>query len=362
MKVIPVTDIVGDGAQDDSASVQPNQSYLVKQMQYEIAKQLTPMIAELATGRGPKGHTLEDGQPGWLLKPPSKWRKDNQVFDYHHIGSLRFENARFDPEHSNIQYGPKRVAANVAVNVDEKTKLIKAGTDISVSYEESVDLTNSFSTAISQGMTLDISSKVSSETTVSGTYAGVSAEEKVSAEFGVDVSKSKEEEQEKSEEGTESEKLSIEFDAKAGNNYLVTISKEHETTYQDFVIDGVMDFDIRIDYNLWVYVKKVDAFVPRHHTKTVEVQGIAGFEQYVHGYDTNYPELKGYWKRALERSRAGIEWTLDPKHRVLSVRGTNQASLENNATYNVEPLGNMIPDDYKHIPIIDAEGLDGIPS
>ena len=52
---------------------------------------------------------------------------------------------------------------------------------------------------------------VSSETTVSGSYAGVSAEEKVTAEFGVE--KSTEESREQSEEGTKDESLGIAFTA-----------------------------------------------------------------------------------------------------------------------------------------------------
>ena len=72
----------------------------------------------------------------------------------------------------------------------------------------------------------------------------MSAEQKVTAEFGIETTS--EESQEKSQEGTKSESVNIEFDAAPGQYYLVTITKEHAVSYQPFTIDGIMDYDIEI--------------------------------------------------------------------------------------------------------------------
>ena len=335
----------------------PNQSYLVKQMQTTIAACLADTINQLSDGAPSVAGAW--GRAHDIVHTPSGWRISDQVFHYRGTISgqpntgayVKFSNARWDPESSDINYGQKKVAQNVNVTNDAKTKLIKNDSDavVSVSYTESEELTNAFSTSVTHGLTLDMT--VSSETTVSGEYAGVSAEEKVTAEFGVE--KSDEESREESEEGTQAEELSIEFDAAPGEYYLVTLTKEHEVTYQDFRIDGIMDFDWEIAWG------SVAGGRLRSHrpSGTVHLQGVAGFNQFVHGYDTNYPSMQGFYNSTYSRTKNGINCIIDPGHRRIQVAGTNQASLESNADYQVESLGHDVPDHLAHLPVEDANDV-----
>ena len=331
--------------------ITPNQSYLVKQMQTELAACFAAIIAEVS-GSAPYVATAWK-HPAQVLAGTGGWRKDKQAFRFWggRGAVVTFSNARWDPNESAVHYGPKRLAQNVEVNEDAKTKIIKAGVDTHVSYEESVDITNSFSASVTQGMTMDMS--LTSETTVSGEYAGVSAEEKVTASFG--VSTSKEESKEKSEEGTSSESLSIEFDAEAGNNYLVSISKEHKTTYQDFDIAGVMDFDIEVQFGRNGHARLHSCYP----NEAVKVVGFDGLVQYLHGYDTAHPEMTGFLDKCYGRTTNAIRALLQSSLRTLSVKGTNQASLESNADYGVEKLGDTIPSALAHLPVVDAGDLDG---
>ena len=92
----------------------------------------------------------------------------------------------------------------------------------------------------------------------------------------------------------------------------------------------------------------------------VKVQGIEGFRQFVYGFDTDYPAMVGYYPdRAYSRIKNGVNCILDPARRRVQVSGTNQASLESNADYRVESLGNSLPPDLEHLPVEDANDLDG---
>ena len=333
-------------------TITPNQSYLAKQMQTKLAACFAAIIAEVS-GSAPYVAAAWN-KPSQVLSGTAGWRKDNQQFRFWgHGATVTFSNARWDPNECKIIRGPKRLAENVELNVDEKDKIISAGTDLHVAYEESVGLTNSFSSSVTKGMTLDMTASLTSETTVSGSYLGVSAEEKVTASFGVESGQSEEESKDKAEEGTKSTSVAIDFDAESGNNYLVSISKEHKTTYQDYDIDGVMDFDIEIGFGQNRHARLCSCF-PKGAVKVV---GFDGLIQYLHGYDTDHPEMADFLDKCYGRTTNAISTLLQPQLRTLVVKGTNEEGLESNADYGVEKLGGSIPKSLAHLPVKNAEDL-----
>ena len=293
--------------------------------------------------------------PHTVVSNPTAWRVTDQSVHLYptrdHVSwtKIRFTNARWDPTASTVVYGEKKVAQDVNINSSGKTKLIRNDSEsiIVVKYAESESVTNSFSSSITHGLTLDMS--VSSETTVSGSYAGVSAEEKVTAEFGVETTS--EESQAESEEGTTEESVEIEFEAEPGKYYLVTITKEHKTTYQPFTIDGIMDYDIEI-ITPGNEDGRLGKYYPGKHVTTTG--GVAGFLQFVYGYDTNYPAMVGFWDASYRRTKNGIGCVADPNRRRIQVTGVNQESLESNVDFHVEGLGGTVPDHLKDLPVLDA--------
>ena len=193
----------------------------------------------------------------------------------------------------------------------------------------------SFSTTVTHGITLDMTT--SSETEVGGEYAGVSAKQTLTLEFGIETTD--EETREESQEGTSEAAIDIEFDAEPRQYYLVTVTKEHATSYQPFSIDGVMDFDITIQMP-----GNDGGRLGKHFPgKRVQVQGLQGYEQFVRGFDTNYPKMQGFYGAAQSRTKNCIAYVLNPDNRRVQVSGTNQASLESNADYHVEGLGHRHP-------------------
>ena len=294
---------------------------------------------------------------------PTGWRVDSQKFYLRRavetgnpIAWIEFTDARWDPEHSRLDYGEKRIAENVEEHDDAKTKIIRNDTDgeVHVAYDEAAELKNSFSSNVTKGVTLDMSAEVASEQKVSGSYAGVTAEVSLSEKFGVDRSTSKETSTEKAEEGTHSEAIAIDFVAAPHAYYLVTIAKEHERTLQPFDIDGVMDFEIHLHISEAIKgVGRHSKFRPRGHDITVP--SIEGLLQFLHGYDVRYPTMEGYWAATYSRARSVTDWIADPQNRRIQVSGVKDATLEKNADYHVEPLGGAVPDHLAELPTLDAE-------
>ena len=340
-------------------AITPNQSYLVKQMQWKIAAAFGIVMNDL--GGNIKTSNYAYDNPGDLLRWPVFWRKENQYFKtllkYNkkglHASEVSFTSARWDSQASDLNYGKKSIDQSVNEQEDAKTKVIynKTTSPIHVAYEESVELTNSFSTSITKGCVLDMTEDKSADVsaTVGAEYAGVKAEATVSAHYGVSKSKSESSEQgkEESEEGTKSESLAIDFDAEPESYYLVEITKKNERTSQPFDINGVMDFDIHLNIYSW--------YNNAEHHWTRDLPGIDAFDQYVHGFDTNHPEMAGYWDKAPEYVKKAVAFVMNPENRRIQVSGISHGSLDSNADYTVEQLGDHIPDSLADLPEVNAE-------
>ena len=306
--------------------VTPNQSWLVKQMQNRIAGGLAYLMWDLGSNNADGGATPWRN-PQNQLYYPTGWRVNSQKFYLKRavatgnpIAWIEFTDARWDPEHSRLDYGTKRIAENVEEHDDAKSKIIRNDTDgeVHVAYDEAAELKNSFSSNVTKGVTLDMSAEVASEQKVSGSYAGVTAEVSLSEKFGVDRSTSKEESREKSEEGTKTEAITIDFVSKPHSFDLVTIAKEHERTLQPFDIDGVMDFNIHMHISEAIKgVGRHSKFRPRGHDITVP--SIEGLLQFLHGYDVRYPTMEGYWATTYSRARSVTDWIADPQNRRIQV-------------------------------------------
>ena len=214
----------------------PNQSYLAKQMQTRLAACMASVVQAVSNYArvSPTAWQVPDN----VLWKPVGWRVKNQHFDYrpvpgqdHNDGpfaSVTFSHARWDPTYSKINYGTKTIAQDVKVSDSAKSKVVQNDSDtyVNVTYTESEAITNAFSTTVTHGITLDMTT--SSETEVGGEYAGVSAKQTLTLEFGIETTD--EETREESQEGTSEASIDIEFDAEPRQYYLVTVTKEHATS------------------------------------------------------------------------------------------------------------------------------------
>ena len=349
----------------------PNQSFLCKNMEFRIAAAVAVLLQDLGYNVANNWSAYKEN-PGSSLFYPVSWRKDKQDFWARPSGTRKastvgiyFKNARWDGEKSAMNYGPQTLDHKVVENNAGKTKIIKNETDglLHVSYEESEELTNSFSSSVTKGVTLDMTrtkdESVDAATKISGGYAGVSAEVSLAAHFGISETKSESQSseigKEKAEEGTKSESIAIEFDAEPRANYLVTITKENEQTRQPFDINGVMDFDINIQPRD-AYWQPTGNSGHRPHGE-VGLVGIEGLIQFVSGYDTDYPNMQGYWDKAPSQVKNAMDWIQNAENRRIQVSGINLASLDGNADYDVKLLGAAVPPELAHLPEVNAQDV-----
>ena len=348
--------------------VTPNQSFLLKnKIQWPVAASLSAFVRDI---RGPIVAAMGQAwdHPAQMTQRPTEWRLDNQLFRLTPTRQLwvKFSSPRWDPD-SDMDYGERKVMENFQVSDDAKSKIIRNLTDaaIHVAYEEAEGVTDSFASTVTKGVTLDVTKSkeagVDTEVTVKGEYGGVGAEASVAAHFGISEERSESSStelgKEKAEEGSTEESLAIEFDAEARTNYLVTIVKEHKNIQQPFSINGIMDFD----FHLFIDADKHDSTRGRLWKYCphgiVHLSGVAGLEQFMRGWDTNYPKMEGYWSAANPDSRYGVEWIMKPSSRLIQASGISHESLESNVDYTVEALGERIPDSLAHLPVVNAEDV-----
>ena len=222
-------------------TVTPNQSYLTKQLQYKLAAALAGFLNGVRSNVGFNSPTYD--YPEKSLVPPSNWRKDKMVFTFgpgdqyspqREVLSDPLGPRAFRPELRRQEDHGQRPGQRRRQDQDRPQR--NGWASCMSPTREEASLTNSFSSAITKGVTLDVTksktdtkdASVDAEQTISGEYAGVSAEAKLSEHFGISQEKSESRSEghsselakEKSEEGTTAEKIAIDFSAKPRSNYL----------------------------------------------------------------------------------------------------------------------------------------------
>ena len=274
----------------------------------------------------------------------NRWRKDHQIIDFrysHHDGRkseyVSFSDAFYGPD-SDFTEGTPQILENVNLKVDGKSKIFdnsKGGDPIHIAYEEEVDLENSVSTSLKNAFTFDTT--VGTETTVSGSYAGVSLEEKITAE--VHTGFSKEEGKDTEESKTEAETVAIEFDCPPGGIKLLEVNKDHKRELIPTKGLFILDFSIKMKFYHWWHKAPGTKFRPSK-TEYFNVSSVEGLLQFAQGVDTNYPTMEGFWndKSTPQSLRDSLLRLLDPANRSYTLDADKMRVLENNATYKVTDL------------------------
>ena len=295
------------------------------------------------------------GQVGYYLKPwepkvmadhfnADRWRKDNQVVDFrydHHDGRhseyVLFSDAFYSPD-SDFTEGTPQILENVNLKVDGKSKIFdnsRGGDPIHIAYEEAVELENSVSTSLNTAFTFDTTA--TSETTVSGSYAGASLEQKLALE--VHAGFSKEEGKDTEESKTEAETVAIEFDCHPGGIKLLEVNKDHKRELIPTAGLFILDFSIKMKMYHWWKKAPGTKFRP-HNVGNFKVDSVEGLLQFAQGVDTNFPSMEGFWNdRSTPQSlRDSLSRLLDPANRSYTLDADKMRILENNATYTVTDL------------------------
>ena len=324
-------------------SAPTNESYEIKRVQAVVAACISPLMHQLG------------GQVGYYLNPWEKkvmdsfqtadrWRKDDQKiffrYDHHdgrHSEYVAFADAFYGPD-SDFTEGDAKILENVNLKVDGKSKIFdnsKGGDPIHIAYEEEVDLENSVSTSLNQSFTFDTT--VAAETTVSGSYAGASLEQKLSTEVHTGFSKETGKDTEESK--TEAETVAIEFDCPPGGIKLLEVNKDHKRELIPTKGTFILDFSIKMVLYHWWKKAPGTKFRPTK-TREFNVSSVEGLLQFAQGVDTEYPTMEGFWNdhSTPQSLRDSLTRLLDPANRSYELDADKMRVLENNATYKITDL------------------------
>ena len=292
-----------------------------------------------------------------------RWRKDKQVIDFHydrHDGRksefASYENMFYGPE-SDFVEGTAQLLKPVELNVDGLTKLFdnSRGKDpLHIAYSEAVALNNSVSSSVRNAFTFDTTA--TSETTVSGSYAGASLEQKLSLEVHVGLEEETTRDEAESKESSTA--VAIEFDCPAGAIKKVIINKEHQRELIPVSGVFVIDFMITLKLRHWWNHKAGGIKYRDSGQDLFTAASVQGLYEIMRGVDTDYPHLAGFWEdgnACQQEVRDGIQHLMHPPNRSYILDVDKIRDIESNANYQVIDLESLNHGDGEVIDLSDEQ-------
>ena len=323
-----------------------NESYEIKKIEVLAAACCSPFMHQLGGVNTPIVSGAWSPEHFDHFLHSDRWRKDDQVVDFHHdphdhrkSENVSFNDPFYGPESDFVEGVPK-ILAPVELAVDGLTKIFdnsKGADPLHIAYTDSVALDNKVTVGVRQAFTFDTT--VSSETTVSGSYAGAGLEEKLSLEVhsGFEKEQSRDEEEDKAS----STGVAVEFDCPGGAIKQVVITKRHQRELIPVSGLFVVDFAMTLKLRHWWNHAASGLKYRRDGLDEYRVTSVQGLYELLKGVDTNHPELEGFWgngNACWPQVRTAILHLLHPASRTYHLDADKERIIENNADYQVSDL------------------------
>ena len=179
---------------------------------------------------------------------------------------------------------------------------------------------------------------MTSETTLKGSYGGVELEQKVTAAFGTTFDQS----QTEAEARDVVQQVQHTLTVPAGEKVQVVFDKQRVVTETPFTVQGVLDFALWLNFEDWASEKLHQGsllFQGWHcGKKEFRFPSLLAFEQFLHGYDVEHPQLAAYPSRCSREAKDAMAWLFDPAHRTIAARGVKRRVIDNNVTIETRVL------------------------
>ena len=349
-----------------SDPIATNESYEIKRIQLLAAACVSAFMHQLGGVHPPRVRDAWEPQHFNSFLSGDRWRKDKQVIDFHydhHDGRkseyVLFSNPFYGPESDFVEGKPK-LLQNVNLNVDGLTKIFdnSKGLDtLHIAYTESVELTNSVATSVRNAFTFDTTT--TSETTVSGSYAGAELEEKLTEEVHVGLEQEKTRDEAESKTGSDA--VAIEFDCPPGAIKQVVVTKKHQKELIPVDGDFVVDFEIELKLRHWWNHDAGGVKYRESGQDTFKVSSVNGLYELMKGVDTDYPQLAGFWNNgdaAQPEVKNGMLHLLHPANRTYTLAADKERTIENNTDYAVSDLESPDHGDGQVIDLSEQQNVD----
>ena len=349
------------------------ESYLTAFNQREVADAWVNIIDNLwcnSGGRLRRSTGVKDWDKTKML-----WHLDNPQ-DFDSKGYVQFTGLHY--ESSIYHRGKPVVTREDAGALPGHIYVIDlAGFDNPVHFERDEAVTLSHSRSVSTDDTTAFDIKAGSETTVGGSFAGVSLEEKISVETGYSNTK---ERQEGEDEGKdESESVNIDTQLTEGRRSEIEIVAVPKVSDTPLDIDLVQTYGFRVKFpqrytdfgpdaphnaahltsgkNTRPFLAPGDG---RHdHPETPEFvwRTLNDVAAWVHGYDIHWLGMAGYYDALSAHYKA--EWTkiLGPQHRRISISTTETVHSEADPDWTLSDVTDVSDDDLADAQVLNPDDL-----
>ena len=304
--------------------------YLIRQLETEFAKQLRPVMFDLGAFRA-ESDPFFDGD----------WTRDRHLFHvsthktWKRRNEVEFSNFRYDPKLTDMEYGK---AIEISKDTDSKDNYARTYDNsnspepTTQTFSETITLHRGVEHSFQQHYAFEMSSK----TTVKGSYMGVEVEQELSATFGTAFDDT----QTKSESTDVEKMIQQDLVVPAGKKLLVTVEYNKIITETPFTVNGCLDFDLIVNFENWASQDHKNGnllFSKQHYgDKKFTFNSIREFQQFLNGYDVDYPEMIDYPNRASDDAKRAMDWIFDPKNRMIQASGTKRRTFENNITIRTQ--------------------------
>lgn len=283
-----------------------------------------------------------------------------------HIIKVGFTDFGYDPELSSFVYGAP------TANVNEQTlaghdyvyDLRDVAVDGHFTQTDSVELDRERSVSVTHGIVMNAS--VSSETKISGGYAGIGLEETIKAEFGIQKSSEESRAQSESKSITESHEFSVPLSAGKITRIYLTTGDTRQS--REVVMHGVADWTAEFwlsepcsgDPNWWYkagqYVlnpnnpQVADCWnttYPGHwdhdwfsqfETPCKVSIALDEIEAMLTGKHADWQGLVGLWERLYSTTHQNASAALDSRNREVNVHGLERLTFDHEIVEKVELL------------------------
>ena len=224
-------------------------SYMIRQSQLACAQSAVAPWWEYFAGGNYLPGRFDDGSFGYTGHfDVAHWSRDAQrIQSYAGYGlGVLFGFDGFDPALSKWHYGPEQVVSDQLEVLGAHTYLLDNSTGrkpVSFDESESVTLSQSRTSTLHAGISLDLGSKTKGSIAPAGT--GVSLEQEFSVQLGIKVDTTTA----KAESESRTDSVSLATEVPAGRKVLATISAPTVVSVQDFDIDGVWLSSVQLEAN-----------------------------------------------------------------------------------------------------------------
>ena len=330
-----------------TAPAATNESYEIKRIEEIATACVAAFMHQLGSPSPPRSGAswIHDNYVHFITT--SLWRKDSQILYFNHDHHDHRKNEyveTIDPFYvARVRLRRGHAVSwlqNVNLNVDGLTKIFdnsKGKDTLHIAYSEEVTLEESVSNSVRQAFTFDTT--VSSETTVSGSYAG--AELRTEAQLGGPYGFEKETARDTEESTSATSAVAIEFDCPPGSIKMVVVTKKHQRELIPVSGKFTVDFGMKMKLRHWWNHDAGGTQFRAYGQDYFEVSGVQGLYDLMRGLDTNYPRLSGFWQSGgacTREVRDGMLHILEPANRTYELSIDKMRVIENNESYVVSDL------------------------